>query len=115
MENTELINDNLLFKLLNRDKLVTDLLQIIRDLKSDIKNDTEVKRLNQNIGELTSYIHELEHFKSNMSKVGTKEEWSKLKNDNGNLLYHNNQLVTNNDRLKQEILKSKFDTILTNR
>lgn len=99
-ETREILNKNLMFKLLNRQQYVKELLQTIASLEHDIKTDAKVKELNQRIGELTTYIDELEDSKSSLNQFVTKDEYTQLKQINSDLTNRNEQLITNNRNLK---------------
>ena len=106
--NDEILNKSLMFKLLNRQQYIKELLQKISKMEREVNVDTRVKELNQTVGKLTAYIDELEYFKSNLNQVGLKEKLSKSKHDHDNLKDQNKQLITNNTILKQENKELKY-------
>ena len=94
-QNDEILNNNLMFKLLNREKRIKELEQIVKDLNKsfelEINSQPIVKKLKQENGALQAYIDELEDEK--LTKLD-KEIDMRLKD-----------LIKNNQKLKQDNFK----------
>lgn len=107
MENDEILNNNLMFKLLNREKYIKELLQIIKIQQGDIETNVLVKSLRQEIGKLASYIEELEDEKLNTLNCEIEAKFKELNHNFKNIKQENIHLRKTNSELIEKILFPK--------
>lgn len=111
-DNDEILNNNLMFKLLNREKRIKELEQINYNLKKEFETEFDsnprVKHLKQEIGALQAYIDELEDEKLNKIDKEIETCLKDLTKSNKQLKENNKKLQKSNEQLIEKICKNNL-------